>query len=100
MKLFGGSASVVLAERMGKALDISVFPVDQHVFPDGERRIRITEPVVGENVVVVQSACPPVDQLHGAFLSFRCRQKVRRRIHDCGYSVFWLPAPGSHLPGR
>ncbi len=61
MKLFGGTASVQLTEKIGKALGIPCLPVDQHIFPDGERRVRISGDVVGESVVIVQSACPPVD---------------------------------------
>lgn len=61
MKLFAGSASVHLANEIGKALSLPVSSVEQHVFPDGERRIRITENVVDESIILVQSACPPVD---------------------------------------
>ena len=61
MKLFGGSASIDLAHKIGKQLNLSVFPVDQHIFPDGERRVRIPENVVGESVMLIQSTNPPVD---------------------------------------
>lgn len=61
MKLFGGTASRYLADAMGKLLGVADSHVDQHIFPDGERRIRIHENVVEQSVVVVQSAYPPVD---------------------------------------
>lgn len=61
MKLFSGTASYDLAQKMSKVLHVVNGPVDQHVFPDGERRVRITEDVVDQHVVIVQSACPPVD---------------------------------------
>lgn len=35
--------------------------VDLRVFPDGESKIRIAEPLDGDDVVVVQSTYPPVD---------------------------------------
>ncbi len=35
--------------------------MDVHVFPDGERRIRVHDSVVGKKTVVIQSACTPVD---------------------------------------
>ncbi len=43
-------------------MGIELSPVETHVFPDGEKRIRITESVVDEIVAVVQSANTPVDQ--------------------------------------
>lgn len=61
MKLFGGTASLDLARKIGEEMGLPVLSVDQHIFPDGERRIRIDERVVDELAVVVQSACPPVD---------------------------------------
>ncbi len=61
MKLFGGTASQDLAQKMGKVLGVKELPVDQHIFPDGERRVRVNEAVVSDSVVVVQSAYPPVD---------------------------------------
>ena len=61
MKLFSGTASVALGEKIAQEMGISTSPVDEHVFPDGERRIRIDSTVVEQSVVVVQSAYPPVD---------------------------------------
>lgn len=61
MKLFGGSASIDLAKKIAKELGIVDSVVDKHIFPDGERRIRITDKVVDELAIVVQSAYPPVD---------------------------------------
>ncbi len=61
MKLFSGTSSRDLAEKMSRILGVVHASAEEHVFPDGERRIRISEDVVDETVVVVQSACPPVD---------------------------------------
>ena len=61
MKLFGGTASLDLAQKVADRLSSPLLPVDVHVFPDGERRIRITEKVVDEECVVIQSASSPVD---------------------------------------
>lgn len=61
MKLFGGSASLSLASKVAEEMRMQLFPADMHIFPDGERRIRITENVVGEECVVIQSANTPVD---------------------------------------
>lgn len=61
MKIVSGSASISLAEKIGKQLSVSISVADVHVFADGERRIRINESVVGEHVFVVQSTNTPVD---------------------------------------
>lgn len=61
MKLFSGSSNKPLAERVAKTLGTALSPIDEHIFPDGERRIRITENVVGESTVVLQTASTPVD---------------------------------------
>jgi ribose-phosphate pyrophosphokinase len=61
MKLFSGSSNIVLAQKIAKSLDTQLSPIDMHVFPDGERRIRIAENVVDEHAFVIQSASTPVD---------------------------------------
>ncbi len=61
MKILGGSASLDLAQDVADILQTKLSSVDIHIFPDGERRIRITEQVVDEECVVIQSAPPPVD---------------------------------------
>lgn len=62
MKLFSGSANKRLSDKVAKELGIELSPIETHVFPDGEKRIRITEPVVDEICAVIQSASTPVDQ--------------------------------------
>lgn len=62
MKLFSGSANIQLSEKVAQALGVELSAVETHVFPDGEKRIRITEPVIDEICVVIQSASTPVDQ--------------------------------------
>lgn len=61
MKLFAGTSSKALAQKIAKVLNVPDLSVEQHIFPDGERRVRIPEKIVGDSVVVVQSAYPPVD---------------------------------------
>lgn len=62
MKLFSGSSNISLAQKIAKHLNTSCFPLDIHVFPDGEKRIRVKEPVVDEDTVLVQSTGMPTDQ--------------------------------------
>lgn len=60
MKFFSGSSNKPLAEKIAKACDSSVSPIEIFVFPDGEKRIQIQENVVDEQCVVVQSTSTPV----------------------------------------
>ncbi len=61
MKLFSGSANRPLTEAIAKSLTIPLSLIDVHVFPDGERRIRIHDKVIDKKTVVVQTASTPVD---------------------------------------
>lgn len=61
MKLFAGTANKPLASAVAEKLGISSFPIDIFTFPDGERRLRIEEPVAGKEAIVVQPTSPPVD---------------------------------------
>lgn len=62
MKLFSGKATKPLAERIAKHLGTSLSPLEIHTFPDGEKRFRVQESVVGEHTVVIQTTCTPTDQ--------------------------------------
>lgn len=61
MKLFTGSANKNLAEKIALSLDLQVSPIETHIFPDGERRIKLQEEVAGIPCVVVNPTSPPVD---------------------------------------
>lgn len=61
MKVFSGSANTPLAEKIAAKLHLALSPLEIHVFPDGEKRVRILEDVVGEDVIAVQPTNPPVD---------------------------------------
>ncbi len=62
MKIFSGTANPLLAGHIASELGTTVSPLEIHVFPDGEKRIRILDAVLDENVCIVQPASPPVDQ--------------------------------------
>ncbi|MCL5432739.1 MAG: ribose-phosphate pyrophosphokinase [Patescibacteria group bacterium] len=62
MKIFSGSSNKPLAEKIAKELNLRLSPVDIHIFPDLERRIRILDKVVDQDTVVVQSTSTPTDQ--------------------------------------
>lgn len=59
MKLFSGSANRPLAEKVAKELRIKLSPVDIHIFPDGEKRVRILEEVVDKHTAVIQPTSTP-----------------------------------------
>jgi ribose-phosphate pyrophosphokinase len=55
MRIFSGSSNKKLAEKIAQQLNIPLSPLEIHVFPDGEKRVRVLEKVVDQHVVVVQS---------------------------------------------
>ena len=62
MKIFSGSSNVSLAEKIAFALNLKLSPREIFVFPDQERRVQLQDPVVDEDVVLVQSTATPADQ--------------------------------------
>jgi len=62
MKIFSGTSSKFLAEKIAKNLGIQLSNLEVFEFPDGEKRIRILDKVLGENVFVVQSTSAPADE--------------------------------------
>src|SRR5260221_598900 len=61
MLIFSGTSNKQLAETIAFYLRIPTSPLEVHVFPDGEKRVRVLEKVVDEDVVIVQPTAPPVD---------------------------------------
>jgi ribose-phosphate pyrophosphokinase len=61
MKIVSGSSNVFLAEKIAAELSLTLTPREIFIFPDGERRIRIEESVVDEDIILVQSTAAPVD---------------------------------------
>ena len=62
MKIFSGSSNKPLAKKIAKLLKIGLSPLDIHIFPDQEKRVRVVDKVVGEDCVVVQSTSPNADK--------------------------------------
>lgn len=62
MLLIGGSASDVLALKVGRELGIAVSKLQAKKFPDGEKYVRIMDDVKGDTVVVIQSMYNPPDE--------------------------------------
>lgn len=62
MKIFSGSASRDLSLGIAGWMDMKLSAREHHVFPDGEQRIQISESVLDEDTVIVQSTGMPVDR--------------------------------------
>ncbi len=62
MIVMPGPASMELGRKIAEKLGVDPHPVDHRIFPDGESYIRLTAPVEGETVVVVQTTFPNPDR--------------------------------------
>lgn len=51
-----------MAEKIAGSLSLELSPIEIHVFPDGERRVRIETSVLDEDTIIVQPTAVPVDQ--------------------------------------
>jgi ribose-phosphate pyrophosphokinase len=60
MKLIAGPASKELAEAVSAQTGFTNVPVVSKVFPDGESYVRLDGSVQGEDVAIVQTTCPPM----------------------------------------
>lgn len=61
VKLFSGSASAELTEKVAKHLGVETANAAVDQFPDGETRIRINESVRGADCYIIQSTSAPVN---------------------------------------
>ena len=61
MKIYSGSSNQSLAEKIAEELKTNLSPLEIVIFPDGERRVRVIDRVIGQDAVVVQSTSPNPD---------------------------------------
>lgn len=61
MKIFSGTSNQPLAKKIAKELKIQLSPLEIHIFPDGEKRVRIKDRILDQNCILVQSCSSPVD---------------------------------------
>ncbi|MDT7920585.1 MAG: ribose-phosphate pyrophosphokinase [Meiothermus sp.] len=61
VKLFCGNANRPLAEAVARALGIQLGEATVERFPDGEVRVRLLESIRGDDVYLIQSTAPPVN---------------------------------------
>jgi ribose-phosphate pyrophosphokinase len=62
MIVIPGPASQELGRKIADILKMRVVPTEFKRFPDGESRVRFTESVEGEDVVIVQTTSPPQNE--------------------------------------
>jgi ribose-phosphate pyrophosphokinase len=70
MKIISGPASRELAEKISALTGFGIVSVSSKVFPDGESYIRLESDVKGENVAIVQTTCPPMQDMKLFQLAF------------------------------
>lgn len=67
-----GPASRDLGGRVASEMGVEAHPIEHRVFPDGESYIRLTAPVEGETVAILQTTAPDPDRkLMNLFLMAR-----------------------------
>ena len=62
MQIFSGTASLDLSVEISKYLDVPLCRGETKRFKDGEFNIKINENVRGQDVFIIQSTCPPVNE--------------------------------------
>lgn len=61
LQIIAGSASSALAGQVARYLKVSLTPTENKRFADGETYVRIKKKVRNDDVFVIQSVCPPVN---------------------------------------
>jgi ribose-phosphate pyrophosphokinase len=62
VKIFSGSSNKPLAEKIATLLKKRLGRVEINIFADGEKRIRVTDKIVGKDCAVLQSTSTDVDK--------------------------------------
>lgn len=87
MIIIPGPASRDLGERVASEMGAEAHAIDHRIFPDGESYIRLTAPVEGETVAIVQTTAPDPDRkLMNLFL-------MARTAYDLGAERIICVAP-------
>ncbi|MCH7813361.1 MAG: ribose-phosphate pyrophosphokinase [Planctomycetes bacterium] len=61
MKVFSGTGSRNLSEKICASMGLAMGKADVDAFPDGEIRLKLLDDVRGQDCFVVLSTCPPVN---------------------------------------
>ncbi len=63
IKIFSGTASIELSERIAEAFERSLGQMNRYKFSDGEIQVSYEESIRGQNVFIIQSTMPSADNL-------------------------------------
>ncbi|MFN3926586.1 MAG: ribose-phosphate pyrophosphokinase [Pseudanabaenaceae cyanobacterium] len=82
LRIFSGSANVLLAEEVARYLGISLGPMVRKTFADGEIYVQVQESIRGCDVYLIQPTCRPVnDHLTELLIMIdACRRASARQI--------------------
>jgi ribose-phosphate pyrophosphokinase len=83
VKIISGPASKALAEAVSAQTGFQNIPVVAKVFPDGESYVRLDGDVKGEEVAIVQTTCPPMQDgrlFQLAFLADSARRSGANKV--------------------
>jgi ribose-phosphate pyrophosphokinase len=83
MKIISGPASKELAESVSKLSGIPNVPVVSKIFPDGESYLRLDGDVKDEDVAIIQTTCPPMQDgrlFQLAFMSDAAKRAGAKKI--------------------
>jgi ribose-phosphate pyrophosphokinase len=83
MKIISGPASKELAEAVSAQTGFPNVPVLSKIFPDGESYVRLDGNVAGEDVAIVQTTCPPMQDgklFQLAFLADSARRAGAKKV--------------------
>ena len=92
MKIISGPASKELAEAISASTGFQNVPVVSKIFPDGESYVRLDGSVQGEEVAIVQTTCPPMQDgrlFQLAFLADSAKRARSKKSHR-GRSIFGI----------
>ncbi|HOA72708.1 MAG TPA: ribose-phosphate pyrophosphokinase [Phycisphaerae bacterium] len=70
LKIFGGSSNPALTQAIAQSLGVKVGRANIERFPDGETLIKLEDDVRGRDCFIVQSTCPPVNEMLVELLIF------------------------------
>jgi len=62
LEVFAGNSNQKLAQEICQHLNITLGKAEISRFPDGEIQVKIDESVRGEDIFIVQSTCPPINE--------------------------------------
>ncbi|ERN40611.1 ribose-phosphate pyrophosphokinase [Rubidibacter lacunae KORDI 51-2] len=82
LRIFSGSANVDLSQEVARYLGITLGPMVQKTFADGELYVQIQESIRGRDVYLIQPCCKPVNDHFMELLIMidACRRASARQV--------------------